>query len=59
MRVRCAAAALVLAGALTVSCGGIVDPSKNQMETFSGTLNPQGFVPHPSGWLDFRRTWIA
>jgi MarR-like DNA-binding transcriptional regulator SgrR of sgrS sRNA len=19
----------------------------------------QGFVPHPSGWLDFRRTWIA
>ncbi len=19
----------------------------------------QGFVPHPSGWLDFRTTWLA
>lgn len=37
MRVRCAAA-LALAGLITVSCGGIVDPSKNITETFSGTI---------------------
>src|SRR5438128_1037526 len=39
-------AALVAAGLFTISCGGIVDPSKNQMESFSGTVTPQGFDPH-------------
>jgi hypothetical protein len=34
------ACVLALAGLLTISCGGIVDPSKNQVETFSGTVNP-------------------
>jgi hypothetical protein len=38
--------ALVAAGLLTISCGGIVDPSKNKMEEFSGTVNPQGFDQH-------------
>jgi hypothetical protein len=42
MRVRFAAAVLAIAGLLTVSCGGIIDPSKNTVETFSGTLVPQG-----------------
>ena len=41
MKVRFAAA-LAVAGLITVSCGGVVDPSKNVTETFSGTLDPQG-----------------
>src|ERR1044072_7748092 len=42
------AAALALAAAafFTISCGGIVDPSKNQMQEFSGTVTPQGFTSH-------------
>src|SRR5205809_4478479 len=41
MRARFSAAvALAAAGVLSISCGGIVDPSKNQVETFSGTINP-------------------
>ena len=39
MRVRSAALALAFAGLFSTSCGGVVDPSKNQTETFSGTLN--------------------
>jgi hypothetical protein len=36
-------AALLAAAALSVSgCGGIVDPSQNQVETFSGTIAPGG-----------------
>jgi hypothetical protein len=43
-----AAAALAVAALFTtISCGGIVDPSKNQMQEFSGTVSPQGFSPHP------------
>jgi hypothetical protein len=42
MHGRFAAAVLVTAGFLTVSCGGIIDPSKNTVDTFSGTLVPQG-----------------
>ena len=34
------AAALALAGMVSISCGGIVDPSKNTVETFSGTITP-------------------
>jgi hypothetical protein len=42
MRVRFAAAVLAIAGLITVSCGGIIDPSKNTVDTFSNTLVPQG-----------------
>jgi hypothetical protein len=42
MREQFAAAVLAIAGLLTVSCGGIIDPSKNVVETFSDTLVPQG-----------------
>jgi hypothetical protein len=42
-----AVAALAAAALFTTSCGGIVDPSKNQMQEFSGTVTPQGFTPHP------------
>jgi hypothetical protein len=41
-----AAVALAAAALFTISCGGIVDPSKNQMEPFSGTVTPQGFTSH-------------
>ncbi len=38
MRLRFAAA-LVVAGLITISCGGIVDPSQNTIQTFSGTFS--------------------
>jgi hypothetical protein len=37
-----AGATLILAGFVTVSCGGVVDPSKNHVESFTDTLNPGG-----------------
>ena len=40
-----AALVLAVAGALSVSCGGIIDPSQNQMETFSGTIAVGGSGP--------------
>ena len=46
MRFRLSGAfALALAGAISISCGGIVDPSQNQVETFSGTMSASA----PSG----------
>jgi hypothetical protein len=48
MPVRYAAAAAIVAAALmTVRCGGIVDPSKNTVETFTGTLAIGGSAVHP------------
>jgi hypothetical protein len=41
MRARFAAAVAV-ASLITMSCGGIVDPSQNQVQTFSGTIAPGG-----------------
>jgi hypothetical protein len=47
MRARCSwALALAVAGLLTMSCGGIIDPSTNAVETFSGTV-PKGGVSSP------------
>jgi hypothetical protein len=44
MRFRLSAAfVLALAGAVSISCGGIIDPSQNQVETFSGVVQPLGF----------------
>jgi hypothetical protein len=41
-------AAIAAAGLLAASCNGIVDPSKNTVETFSGTIAVGGIdVPHP------------
>lgn len=43
MRARCSGAiALAVAGVLTMSCGGIIDPSTNQVETFSDTVAKGG-----------------
>jgi hypothetical protein len=33
---------LAIAGALTISCGGVTDPSMNVTQTFSGTVAPGG-----------------
>ena len=41
-----AAFLLALAAALSISCGGIVDPSKNAVETFAGTIQPGGARAH-------------
>lgn len=41
MRARFAAI-LIAAGLITVSCGGITDPSQNQVETRSGSFAPGG-----------------
>ena len=34
------AGALIVAALATVSCGGVVDPSQNRIDTFNGTLEP-------------------
>ena len=39
MRLRFAGV-LIVAALVTVSCGGVVDPSQNVTSTFSGTLEP-------------------
>lgn len=39
------AAALAAAALVTVSCGGIVDPSKNVTDTFNGVIPVQGTGP--------------
>jgi hypothetical protein len=45
MQVRFACRALALAGLVSlIGCGSVVEPSKNQVETFSGTLEPQKSV---------------
>jgi len=49
------AAALALAGFITVSCGGITDPSKNQTETFNGTVTARGGQSAPS-WFNVSNT---
>jgi hypothetical protein len=40
-----AALVLAVAGALSISCGGIIDPSQNQMQSFSGTVAVGGNGP--------------
>jgi len=47
MRFRLSSAFLLaLAGAISISCGGIVDPSQNQIEPFSGTVQPGSARAH-------------
>jgi hypothetical protein len=45
MRVRLSAALVVAAAVAAAACGGIVDPSQNQVETFSGTIPVRGQGP--------------
>jgi hypothetical protein len=42
MRLRFAAPVLAIAGLLAAGCGGVIDPSKNAVDPFSGTLTPGG-----------------
>jgi hypothetical protein len=46
MRLRIPAFVLAVAGLLTVSCGGIVDPSQNKIDTFAGTVQPGSARAH-------------
>ena len=41
-----AAAVLAVAGLITLSCGGITDPSKNTVDTVPGTLQVGGAAEH-------------
>ncbi len=42
-----AAIACVVTGLMAGSCGGIIDPSKNAVDTFNGTLAAGGSIAHP------------
>jgi hypothetical protein len=47
MRLRVSAAlVLALAGAVSISCGGITDPSQNTVTPISGTIAPSGAKQH-------------
>ena len=63
MRARFAAAfVLALAGALTIACGGIVSPSQNTVDTFSGTIPPGGahpFSASKTGEIQVKLTALA
>jgi hypothetical protein len=48
-----AALVLALAGAVSISCGGIVDPSQNIVEPFSGTVQPGSARAH---WFTTSKT---
>jgi hypothetical protein len=63
MRVS-AAAVLAVAGFVTLSCGGINDPSKNTVTPGSGTLGVNGSVAHQftaakSGEISVKLTALA
>jgi hypothetical protein len=54
-------AALVLAAVLAAGCGGVIDPSQNEVEDFPGTIEPLGGVSHQfnvdeTGEFDIRIT---
>jgi hypothetical protein len=42
MRLRFAAPVFAITGLLAAGCGGVIDPSKNTVDPFSGTLTPGG-----------------
>jgi hypothetical protein len=60
-------AALAVAAALAAGCGGIVDPSQNQVETFSGTIpvggqsqpGPHGFTASKTGEIQVKVTALT
>jgi hypothetical protein len=63
MRFRLASA-LIFAALLSVSCGGVVDPSQNVTSTFNGTLQPGGsqlftFTTSKSGEFSVKITALA
>jgi hypothetical protein len=63
MRFRLASA-LIVAALLSVSCGGVVDPSQNVTSTFNGTLTPGGgqvftFTTSKSGEFSVKITALS
>jgi hypothetical protein len=65
MQLRCSAAILVAAALCVGACGGIVDPSQNQVETFTGTIpvggqsQPVGFSAPKTGEIQVKITQLA
>ena len=65
MRFRTAAAAWTVAAALAAGgCGGVIDPSRNDVVDFSGTMEPQGAADihefqSDNGEYDVRITALA
>ena len=63
MRARFAAVlVLALAGAMSIACGGIVTPSQNTVDTFSGTIPPGGahpFSASKTGEIQVKLTALA
>ena len=54
MRLRLSAALiLALAGAVSIGCNGITDPSQNTVESFAGTVQPAGARAH---WFSASKT---
>src|SRR5437773_4215159 len=45
MQLRLSAAVVLAAAVLAAACGGIVDPSQNKTDTFTGTIAPGGQGP--------------
>ncbi|HEY2152811.1 MAG TPA: hypothetical protein VGH34_18520 [Vicinamibacterales bacterium] len=63
MRLRFAAI-LIVAGLITISCGGITDPSQNTVQTFSGTFSStapsgQAFTAAAGGELTVKLTALS
>ena len=61
---KCRFAGLLLVLAISGACGGVVDPSENTTDTFSGTLQPLGQGPHQfraskSGEIDIKITAMS
>jgi hypothetical protein len=47
MRTRGAFAAFLVACVINISCGGVVDPSQNKIDTFTATVQVQGSSVNP------------
>ncbi len=65
MHFRLSAALLVGAAVTLAGCGGIVDPSQNQVETFSGSIpvggqgTPVGFSASKTGEIQVKITQLT
>lgn len=65
MQLRFSAAVVLAAAVLAAGCGGIVDPSQNQIETFTGTIapggqgQPHGFSASKTGEISVKVTQLT
>jgi hypothetical protein len=67
MQLRFSAAVMLAATVFVAGCGGIVDPSQNQTETFTGTIavggqslpGPHGFSASKTGEISVKVTQLT